>query len=260
MGTATPPPHATAEAPAPLPLVARERELGEISELLTGEDTRPAGLVLEGEPGIGKTSLWERGRALGHERGLRGRSTRASEAEAGLPFAAVIDLLEGVTDEELDPLPAPQLHALRVALYREEPTGRPAEAHAISLGLLTALRVLASTDRLLVAIDDIQWLDRASDEALAYAVRRLNAEAVTFLIARRPGRRSALEDAFPADGLRRVSVEPTSLGATRHILADRLGLRLPHHLLRRVFDTTLGNPLFALEVGRVLAAQDLGSL
>ena len=260
MGTVTPQPHRTTDALAPLPLVARERELGEISELLARKDVRPAALVLEGEPGIGKTSLWETGMALGHRQGLRVLWTRASEAEAGLPFAAVIDLLDVVTDDELDPLPPPQLHALKVALYREDPIGHPAHPQAISLGLLSALRVLAADGPLFVAIDDVQWLDRASDEALAYVVRRLGADQVTFLLARRPGRRSALEDAFPRDRLRRVIVEPTSLGATRHILAARLGLRLPHHLLRRVYDTTLGNPLFALEVGRVLASQDPGSL
>jgi DNA-binding CsgD family transcriptional regulator len=243
---------------APLPLIAREHELGEISELLS-TDVRPAALVLEGEPGIGKTSLWEAGRAQADQQGLRVLWTRASEAETGLPFSAVIDLLDVVTDDELAPLPPPQLRALKVALYREDPGGSPADPQAISLGLLTALRVLAADRPLFVAIDDVQWLDRASDEALTYVVRRLGADQVTFLLARRPGRRSALEDAFPRERLKRVVVEPTSLGATRHILAARLGLRLPHHLLRRVYDTTLGNPLFALEVGRVLASQDPGS-
>ncbi len=56
------------------------------------------------------------------------------------------------------------------------------------------------------------------------------------------------------------SVSPMSLGATRHLLAERLGLRLTHHLLRRVYDTTLGNPLFTLEVGRLLVGRDLHTL
>ncbi|MGZ5399212.1 MAG: AAA family ATPase, partial [Nocardioides sp.] len=260
MGNATPPPQRRTDAPTPQPLVARERELGDVAEFLAGEGVHPAALVLEGEPGIGKTSLWERGVALGSERGLRVLSARASETETGLPFAAVIDLLDAVTEEELSALPSPQLHALNVALYREEPDGRSAEPQAVSLGLLSALRLLAAGDELLVAIDDVQWLDQASDDALAYAVRRLGGEPITFVLARRPGGRSALENAVPGEGLRRISVEPISLGATRHLLAARLGLRLPHHVLRRVFDTTLGNPFFALEVGRVLAGQDLDSL
>ncbi len=228
-------------------------------EYVAGEGVHAAALVLEGEPGIGKTSLWELGLARGEERGLRVLSTRASEAETGLPFAAVIDLLDGVTDEDLAGVPAPQLHALNVALYRSEPLERAAEPQAISLGLLTALRLLAADDELLVAIDDVQWLDQPSDDALAYVARRLGGEPISFLLARRPGSRSALENAVPGE-LRRIQVEPISLGATRHLLADRLALRLPHHVLRRVFDTTLGNPFFTLEVGRVLAGRDLETL
>jgi DNA-binding CsgD family transcriptional regulator len=256
MGPPPPAPPRSTSAPAPHSLVGRERELDQVRELLSAGDGQLAVLVLEGEPGIGKTSLWEAGLALGAERGHRVLTARASEAENGLPLAAVIDLLDGVTDEELASLPRPQRHALKVALYREEPVGPPAEPQAIWLGLLTALRSLAQGHKLLVAVDDVQWLDRASDDALAYAVRRLAEEPVTLLLARRPGERSALEGAVPGEGPRQVPVVPLSLGATRHMLADRVGLRLPHHVLRRVVDTTLGNPLFALEVGRVLAERD----
>ena len=76
------------------------------------------------------------------------------------------------------------------------------------------------------------------------------------LLARRPGARTALERAFPDDRVDRLVVGATSLGGTRQILATRLGLRLPHHLLRRVYDTTMGNPLFAIEVGRMLAGRE----
>jgi DNA-binding CsgD family transcriptional regulator len=246
--------------PAAQPLVARERELAEVAEVLAGGAVHPTALVLEGEPGIGKTSLWEWGVAHAADRGFRVLAARAGAAEAGLPFAAVIDLLDTVTGEDLAALPAPQRHALDVALYREEPDGRAAEPQAILLGLLGALRSLSAGGPLVVAIDDVQWLDRASDDALAYAVRRLGEEPVALLLARRPGTASALEKAVPGDEVRRVHVGPISLGATRHLLADRLGLRLPHHVLRRVFDITLGNPFFALEVGRVLAGRDLDTL
>ena len=65
-----------------------------------------------------------------------------------------------------------------------------------------------------------------------------------------------MEGAFGDERVDRLVVRSTTLGGTRQILASRLGLRLPHHLLRRVYDTTLGNPLFALEVGRLLAGRD----
>ena len=124
-----------------------------------------------------------------------------------------------------------------------------------SLALLSALRCLARDQRLLVAVDDVQWLDRSSQAALAYAARRLQ-DGVGVLLARRPGPPSAVERSLGVERVDRLVVRTTTLGGTRQILASRLGLRLPHHLLRRVYDTTLGNPLFALEVGRLLSGRD----
>ena len=243
----------------PSELVARDVELGSIGRLLEHQDGPLQALVLEGEPGIGKTSLWEQGITWAGEKGLRVLVARSSEAEAGLPFAGLIDLLDSVASDELGEVPGPQLRALDVALYRADPADRPPEAQVISLAVLSALRVLAARGPVLLAVDDIQWLDRPSEEALAYAVRRLGTEPVTVLLARRPGRRTALEAALP-DRAERVVVRAASLGATRQILATRLGLRLPHHLLRRIYDTTMGNPLFVLEMGRTLAGRDLDNL
>ncbi len=240
-------------------LVARESELNAINRLLSGEGETRA-LVLEGEPGVGKTSLWEQGLEWARERDMRVLVARASEAETPLPFAGLIDLLDEVASDELATVPAPQLRALDVALYRADPTDRPPEPQVISIAVLSALRVLAETGPLLVAVDDVQWLDRASEEALAYAARRLERETVAFLMARRPGRRSALENAFSDQHAERLVVGAMSLGATRQLLASRLGLRLPHHLLRRIYDTTTGNPLFALEMGRTLLGRDLDNL
>lgn len=239
-------------------LVAREAELGVLAGFL-GADGRDA-LVLEGTPGVGKSSLWERCLVLAEEAGFLVLTSRASDAEAGLPFAAVIDLLDDVGDEELAALPTPQRSALGIALYRERPTDQPPDPQAISLGLLAVLRRLSAERPLLIALDDTQWLDRASDEALAFAARRLTRDPVRFLLARRRAGRPALEDALGEDRTERLSVEPISLGATRQLLAERLDLRLTHHLLRRIYDVTLGNPLFALELGRVIAARDPATL
>ncbi len=240
-------------------LVARESELGAIGRLLSARGDSRA-LVLEGEPGVGKTSLWEQGVEWARERGTRVLVARASEAETPLPFAGLIDLLDEVASDELSAVPAPQLRALDVALYRADPTDRPPEPQVISIAVLSALRALAESGPLLVAVDDVQWLDRASEDALAYAARRLEREPVAFLMARRPGRRSALENAFSDQHAERIVVGAMSLGATRQLLASRLGLRLPHHLLRRIYDTTTGNPLFALEMGRTLLGRDVDNL
>jgi hypothetical protein len=179
-------------------------------------------------------------------------AARASEVEAQLSYGGLVDLLDGVDLSRLRAVPAPQLRALEVALLRSGPTGAPPATHAIGLGLLNTIRALTTEDRVLLAIDDVQWLDAPSADALAFAARRLRAEPVAFLLARRPGRPSALEEAFGHDRLAHVEVGGLSLGAVRQILFRRLGLTLPRHRLRQIVDLTDGNPLFALELGREL--------
>jgi DNA-binding NarL/FixJ family response regulator len=165
-----------------------------------------------------------------------------------LSFAGLIDLLDGIEFAHLDGLPVPQRRALEAALLREDPDGAPAETHAIRIAFLNVLRGLAQHEAVVVAVDDLQWLDASSADALAFAARRLDRTAA-FLLARRPGPASPLERALE-DVIATVAVGPLSFGAIRTMLSERLGLTLQRQVLRRVVDTTLGNPLFALELGR----------
>jgi DNA-binding CsgD family transcriptional regulator len=237
-----------------LRIVGREAELTALDEVLHA-DGAPGALVLTGGPGIGKTTLWEAGVELARRGGLRVLSARGSDSETQLSFAAIIDLLDGVDREELGALPSPQLHALEAALLRAEPSGDPPPPAAISVGFLSALRALAAQQPLLLAVDDVQWLDAASAEAVAFAVRRLEGHPVRFLFAKRSRASSMLERAYGPKGLRRLEVVPLSLGATQRLLRQRLALSLSRHVLRRIVEATLGNPLFALELGRALAAR-----
>jgi DNA-binding CsgD family transcriptional regulator len=244
---------ATTTAERGRPIVGREAELASLNRFL--ESGMPRAFVLTGDPGVGKTTLWEAGVDLARRRGLRVLSARGSGAETQLASAALIDLLDGVGHESLGDLPPPQLRALEVALFRAEPTGAPPEAHVIGLGLLNALRSLAAEESLLLAIDDVQWLDRTSSDALVFAARRLDSEPVAFLLARRPGPPSPLERALEAKSVDGLDIGVLTFGAARRVLSERLGLSLPRNVLRRVFETTLGNPLFTIEIGRTLLAR-----
>jgi DNA-binding CsgD family transcriptional regulator len=146
---------------------------------------------------------------------------------------------------------------LEVALLRAAPSATAVEPHAIALGFLNGLRALAADAPVLVAIDDVQWLDRSSADALAFVARRLQGERVRFLLARRSGRGSELERAFERATVSAMQLGALSLGAIRRLLSDRLGLSLSRQLLRRVVESTVGNPLFALELGQVLVERGL---
>jgi DNA-binding NarL/FixJ family response regulator len=232
-------------------VVGREPELGLLTAFLDADRPRRALLLVAG-PGVGKTTLWEAGVDAAHRSGRRVLSARPSDAEATLSFAVLIDLFGGVESDELTGVPAPQLQALEVALLRAAPTGPAPGAHAIAVGLLNALRALAARNPVLVAIDDIECLDPPSAGALAFAARRLEGGEIAFLLARRPGTVSPLEQALEPGGLERRQIDPLSLAATRRLLSRRLGLSPSRPLMRRIFELTLGNPLFALEVGRTL--------
>ena len=144
-----------------------------------------------------------------------------------------------------------------MALLRAEPDGASPDPHQIALAFLGVLRLLAAERPLLVAIDDVQWLDPPSVEALLVAARRLEGEGVVFLLSRRALHVSPVERSLGRHGLRQLEVGPLHVGRLRRLLRERLGLTLPRHLLRRVDEITLGNPLFALELGRALQERPL---
>src|SRR5262245_53127062 len=104
-------------------VVGRERELDALERFLDAVRERPVGLHLEGEPGIGKTTLWKRAVSSARERSYRVLVSRPVESETQLAFAALGDLLEDVPTDALSELPEPQRHALEVALLRREAGG-----------------------------------------------------------------------------------------------------------------------------------------
>src|ERR1700716_473070 len=130
-------------------LVGREEELAELASFLDGD--LPAALVLEGEAGIGKTTVWREGLRLAEERGLRVLATSGAPGETQMAFAGFADLLEPVVEEVLPVLPAPQREALEATLLLSDYPA-PQAGRAASAALLTALRTLAKDGPILVAV------------------------------------------------------------------------------------------------------------
>jgi ATP/maltotriose-dependent transcriptional regulator MalT len=241
-----------------LEVVGREEELAALADFLDGPPP-PRILLLDGEAGIGKTTLWREGVALGEQRGFRALTCSPAESETQLPFAAVGDLLGAQAASVLDSLPPPQRRALGAALLLEEVEGAPPDQTAIALAFLGTLRVLSEQERLLVAVDDVQWLDGPSALLLEFALGRVDDEPVTFLLARRSSASPPPLglDRAPEDAVRRLPVGPLTIGALHRLLRARLQSAFPRPLLRRLHEASGGNPFYALELGRALAERDV---
>ena len=237
-------------------LVGRQSELASLDAFLERVAEGPShALVLEGEAGIGKTSLWKAtvDRARGH--GFCVLSTRPGGTEVQLGFAGLADLLDDAAAETLPLLPPPQRRALEVALLLEEPNGAPPDDRAVAAAFLGSLRILAASAPVLVAVDDLQWLDAASMRVLEFACRRLDGEPVTLLatvrIAPDEVEPSELARAF-GDRLEHLLVGPLTLAAVYELVRSHLDLSLSRPLLLRVHESSGGNPFFALELSRAL--------
>jgi DNA-binding CsgD family transcriptional regulator len=236
------------------PVVGREAELLVVDGFLGAIRDGFAALVLEGEAGIGKTTVWQEAVRRAEEQGCRTLVCRPAEAEAKLSFAALTDLLEPVPEAAFESLPEPQRYALEAALLRAPESGAPPELRAAAAGLRSILIELAKDSPVLVAIDDAQWLDRASEDAIVFALRRLGGEPVGLVITRRADTSARI--ALPETD--RFGLDRLSLAAVQEILKNRLGRSLPRPLLVRLYETSGGNPFFALEIARELIRSDVG--
>ena len=165
------------------PLIGRRSELEAVADLLErARDGRSGVLVLCGVPGVGKTALLEHVAATAG--GFRVLRAEGVEAETELAFAALHQLLLPLSPL-IDRLPAPQRGAL-AALFGAD-AGGAADRFAVAAGTLGLLAEAAGAQPLLCTVDDVQWIDRPSAEALGFVARRLGAEPIALLIARREG-------------------------------------------------------------------------
>ena len=158
-------------------------ESDSIADFLASAAERVSGLVIEGEPGIGKTTLWLDAVEQAASRGFRVVSARAGSAEVVLTFAVLADLFGDVEPTVLDELP----HVQRVAVNRllAQAGESPAtDERVLGAAFLSVAERLAADTPVLVAIDDVQWLDASSQAALQFAVRRLKGRVGVLVTAR----------------------------------------------------------------------------
>ena len=237
-------------------MFGRTVELASVERFLEDIPRGPAALLIEGEIGTGKTTLWRAAVVAARTRGFRVLACHPGESEASLAFAALGDLLQGVLDEPHPSLPGPQYRALKVAVLMEDPDGPAPDQRSISVATLGIVRSISERSPVLLAVDDPQWMDRASSRVLEFVVRRLETERVGTVVALRPGT-SPLMTALLGGELsqrdpHRLTPGPLAPDELDELFRARLGESFARPVLPLIAAASGGNPLFALEIGRAM--------
>jgi DNA-binding CsgD family transcriptional regulator len=242
-----------------LDLVGREAEGAAVLAGLGSGAAGTRAVLLVGDAGIGKTAVWDWAAQQYRAAGGQILLSRATAAEARLPWVGLTDLLRSVPDPVVDSLPGPQGRALR-AVALKSGDGGAADERIVGTAFLTALHRMAEASPVLLAIDDVPEFDPASWRALLFTLRRLDHRDVRFLgtvrDSRGYGAGGLLGQSLPPDHWREIRLGPLSVAALFELLRSRIGARLPRPLLVRIHETAGGNPLYALELARALERLD----
>jgi predicted ATPase len=243
---------------AELDVVGREDELVRLREFVSAVSEGPNAMVVRGEAGIGKTMLWRAAVESEEAAGLTVLSTRCVEAELPLALVGLSDLLQDALPAATEALADHERAVLAAAVVIEAPAAPWRDALALPRAFLALLRALTRDAPVLVAIDDVQWLDAPSARVVSFAARRLGEVPVGILVTRRGDGPDPLDlaHAFAERRCEEIALGGLSIGALAHILRRRLDTRVPRPVLSRVHTASGGNPMFALEFARLVAELD----
>jgi len=238
-------------------VIGRDGELRQAAAYLERIKGGPASLLVNGDPGVGKTTLWETVVADAQREGFRVLQASGSQADSGLTFSGLTDLFAEVTDAELEDLPPQQRTALAAALLRSDLEAVTHDRRAVSAATLTLLRLMSATSPVLLAIDDLQWCDRPTARIVEYVVRRLDHDRVGVLCSQREpdsagGRRGLAETLRRglADVLELAPLDDDAIGKIARASAAAGGQALSLRQVHHICGLAGGNPLFAVELAR----------
>lgn len=227
-------------------LIGRTNGCKVLDNLLAGaRKSQGDAIVLHGEPGIGKTALIEH--AIASAVDFEVLHTVGNEAEMELPYAAFHELCRPAMGA-VGNLPEPQRNAVEVVLGVCE--GGAPDRLFVALALLNLLSELGSKRPVLCVVDDAQWLDTSSAQAIAFAARHVSKDAVAFLF----GARTLTDE---VRGLPELSIAGLGDRDARRLLATAVPDRLDDRVVDRVVAETHGNPLALLDLPRGLTPSQL---
>lgn len=225
------------------PLLGRDKDLALIDHLIDRINQGGWTLVLNGEPGIGKSSLLAAAKYRAHERGLLVLTMTGVLAEVHLPFAGLEQALRPLM-KRAEGLPTRQQSAL-LAAFGMRNDAEPPDIFLVALATLNLLTESATRKPILLIADDTQWLDQPSYEVLAFISRRLSSDSIALLAAMRDGFNRSLGDAGT------IRHRPSRLDdADAERLLDLHAPNLSAERRRRFLREAAGNPLALVELPR----------
>jgi DNA-binding CsgD family transcriptional regulator len=228
-----------------------------VSGFLASARSQPSALLIEGEPGIGKTTLWLAALESAQDKGFQVLSARAAAAESVLAYAALADLLDGVPASALANLPEPQRAAVDQVLLRAD-NGSVTDQRAVAAAFLSVVEYLTDTGPLLVAIDDLQWIDPSSMHVVAFAARRLSGPVGILGSVRTNGSGGAWLQMPRPDAVNRIRLHPLGIQDLHAAVSARLRRPFSRPTMGRIHEVSGGNPFYAIELARAIAERAPG--
>jgi ATP/maltotriose-dependent transcriptional regulator MalT len=224
-----------------------------VGGFLASATSEPSALLIEGEPGIGKTTLWLATQELARDRGFRVLSARAAAAESVLAYTALADLLDGVPAAAWADLPEPQRAAVDQVLLRTD-NGSATDQRAVAAAFLSVVEYLAEDGPLLVAIDDMQWIDPSSTHVVAFAARRLSGPVGILGSVRTDagGAAGAWLQLPRPDAVNRIRLSPLGVHDLHAAVSARLRRPFSRPAMGRIHALSGGNPFYAIELARAI--------
>lgn len=229
-----------------------------IEAFFAAASIEPALLVVEGEPGIGKSTVWAAALEQARQQGFQIMSARPAATESTMAYGALADLLGGIDAATIASLPDPQRRALDWVLLRADAPDTATDQRAVGAAVLSVIDRLTDEAPVLLAIDDLHWLDPSSKHIVAFAARRLSGRVGVLVTVRTgpdgDGAASSLQ-LSSIDRMRNVTVQPLSVGGLHGVVSERLGRSFARPAMVRIWEVSGGNPFYAVELARGLDDQ-----
>jgi DNA-binding CsgD family transcriptional regulator len=234
--------------------VSRATEAGAVADFLETCRLEPARLLLAGEAGIGKTTLWLDAVQQARDRGMHVLAARAAATESVIAYISLADLLSAVGPDVLEALPEPQRLAVDRILLHVNDDGAATDPRAVGAAFVSVLNILSGSAPVLVAIDDVQWLDPSTARVVAFMSRRLSG-AVGLLTTLRTGDGAADMSWLTEEpgATTRIQLEPLTVGNLQKVISATFGRAIPRRTMLQIHQTSGGNPFYGIELARAIA-------